>query len=139
MNKMKNKPNLPFGVFVISIFNLFGACVIFLFMFTNYAGVAEQITLAHGLPPGLKLIVLPVIALLAIAISYGLYSLSRWGYYLTLIYQICFGTVSLFLSVPFGKQLFMGNFIWSLVVVIYLVIKRRIFIRPSDERQEVIA
>lgn len=68
--------------------------MLFLSMLTNYAGVAEQITLRHGFPLDLKLIVLPSIAILAIGIAYGLYSLSRWGYYLTLIYQIYFGAVS---------------------------------------------
>jgi hypothetical protein len=91
---MKKKHNFPPGIFVISLFYIFGACMLFLSMLTNYAGVAEQITLRHGFPLDLKLIVLPSIAILAIGIAYGLYSLSRWGYYLTLIYQIYFGAVS---------------------------------------------
>ena len=102
-------------------------------MFTNYAGVAEQITLVHGLPISLKLIVLPFVAIIAIGISYGLFSLSRWGYTLTIIYLIYFGAISLFLSMPFGKQTFMGNFIWSVLVVTYLLFKRILFIHPGME------
>jgi uncharacterized membrane protein (DUF2068 family) len=134
-DKIRNNPNRPLGIVVFSIFYLFGACVLFISMFMNYAGVAEQITLAHGLPLDLKFIALPAVAILAVVMSYGLYSLSRWGYYLTSIYQICFGAVSLFLSVSFGKQPFLGNFIWSLVVVIYLVMKRQIFTHPGIEEK----
>ena len=130
---MKNNPNRPLGIILISIFYLFGAVVLLISMFTNYAGVAEQITLVHGLPLSLKLIVLPSVAILAIGISYGVFSLSRWGYYLTVIYLIYFGTISLLLSVPLGKQTFMGNFMWSVLVVTYLLFKRRLFIHPGME------
>ena len=130
---MKNNPNRPLGILLISIFYLFGAVVLFVSMFTNYAGVSEQITLAHGLPVSLKLIVLPLIAILAIGISYGLFSLSGWGYYLTIIYLIYFGAISLLLSMPFGQQTFMGNFMWSVLVVTYLLFKRRIFTQPGME------
>ena len=135
INKIRNNPNRPLGIAVISIFYLFGACVLYISMFTNYAGVAEQITLAHGLPLDLKFIVLPAVAILAVVMSYGLYSLSRWGYYLASIYQICFGAVSLYLSVFFGKQPFFGNMMWSALVVIYLVIKRRTFIQSEMQVQ----
>jgi hypothetical protein len=130
---VKNNPNRPLGILVISIFYLFGAVVLFISMFTNYVGVAEQITLVHGLPLNLKLIVLPSVAILAIGISYGLFSLSRWGYYLTIIYLIYFGAISLLLSMPFGNQTFMGNFMWSVLVMTYLLFKRRIFIQPGME------
>ena len=133
MINVKNNPNRPLGIVVISIFYLFGAVVLFISMFTNYAGVAEQITLVHGLPISLKLIVLPSVAILAIGISYGLFFLSRWGYYLTIIYLIYFGAISLLLSMPFGKQTFMGNFMWSVLVVTYLLFKRRIFTQPGME------
>jgi hypothetical protein len=128
---VKNNPNRPLGILLISIFYLFGAVVLFISMFTNYAGVAEQITLVHGLPISLKLIALPSVAILAIGISYGLFSLSRWGYTLTIIYLIYFGTISLLLSMPFGNQTFMGNFMWSVLVVTYLLFKRKIFIHPG--------
>ena len=138
INKIRNNPHRPLGIVAISIFYLFGACVLFISMFTNYAGVAQQITLAHGLPLDLKFIVLPAVAILAVVMSYGLYSLSRWGYYLTSIYQICFGVVSLLLSVSFGIQPFLGNLMWSSVVVMYLVIKRRTFIHPEIEEQNLL-
>jgi hypothetical protein len=101
-------------------------------MFTNYAGVAEQITLVHGLPVSLKMITLPSVVILAIGISYGLFSLSRWGFYLTIIYLIYFGAISLLLSMPFGQQTFMGNFMWSVLVVTYLLFKRQIFTQPGN-------
>jgi hypothetical protein len=128
---MKNNPNRPLGILVISIFYLFGAVVLFISMFTNYAGVAEQIRLVHGLPDSLKMIALPSVAILAIGISYGLFSLSRWGYTLTIIYLIYFGTIGLLMSMPFDGQTFMGNFIWSVLVVTYLLFKRKLFIHPG--------
>jgi hypothetical protein len=136
---MKRKLNLNVGIVVISLFYIFGALILFLSMVTNYAATAEQITLRHGLPLDLKFIFLPAIAILAIFISYGLYSHSRWGYFLTLIYQIYFGLVSfvLFLSTTDGNLTFLGSFIWSLLVVIYLLMKRRIFFHSKIVSQEI--
>ena len=139
---MKKNPNMHVGIIAISLIYIFGAFVLFLSMFTNYAGVAEQITTRHGLPLDIKFIVLPVIAILAIVMSYGLYSHSRWGFFLTLIYHIYFGSVSfiLFLSGTVGNLSgidqslsFLGSFIWSLLVIIYLIFNRRIFMLQKSK------
>ncbi len=134
---MKKYSNPHIGLILISLFYIFGACILIFSMFTNYVDVAEQITQRHGLPLSLKLIVLPAIAILAIVMAYGLYSHSRWGYYLTLIYEIYFGIVSfiLFLSTTDNKLLSFGNLIGSLIIVIYLIIIRRTFTHSKNERQ----
>ena len=131
----ENNQHRPLGILLISIFYLFGAVLLFASMFTNYVGVGQQITLVHGLPLAAEMIVLPAIALLALGISCGLFFLTRWGYFLTLIYQICFGTLSLILLLSDGRQPFIGNFIWSGIVVIYLILNRRSFAHPALENQ----
>jgi hypothetical protein len=132
---MRNNPSPPLGIKLISFFYLFGAVVLIFTMFTNYGEVAEQITLRHGLPLGLKSIILPLVVILAIAIAQGLYSLSKWGYYLSLIYLIYFGAVSLYILSSTMKQPYIGNIIWSLIVVIYLIIKRRLFLVKTEGQE----
>ncbi|HDP69581.1 MAG TPA: hypothetical protein ENN38_02080 [Actinobacteria bacterium] len=124
---MKDEITVPIGIRLISYFYIFGAAILIVCMFTNYSEVANHMVVRHGFPVEWKLVVLPAIAALAIAIAYGLHSLSRWGYYLTFVYLLYFGTVSFFLAGRKGTQPFLGNFIWSVFVILYLLWKRRLF------------
>jgi hypothetical protein len=40
-------------------------------------------------------------------------------------------TIGLLLSMPFGGQTYIGNFSWSVLVVTYLLFKRKLFIHPG--------
>jgi len=118
--------NTPMGVRLIALFYFLGAVVLLLSMFFNYTEMARQMAVMHGLPAEWKL-ALPAAVVLALAIAYGLYSRARWGYALTIVYLLYQGTTSYFLSVPEGTQPFLGNFFWSLMVVLYLGWKWRTF------------
>jgi hypothetical protein len=69
-----------------------------------------------------------LVAGLALTIAWGLFSLSRWGYILTVVYLIYFGSVGLFLSRGQATTIDFGNFIWSLSVIIYLIVIRKHFL-----------
>jgi len=116
---MRYNINQPVGVRLIALFYAVGAAVLLISMVFNYAGMAGQMAIMHGLPEEWKL-VLPATAVLGLIIAYGLYTMSRWGYILTVVYLLYLGTTSYFLSVPEGNQPFLGNFLWSLLVVLYL-------------------
>jgi len=123
---MKNRTNAPLGVRLIALFYLVGAVALLLSMFFNYAGMGRQMAVMHGLPAHWTL-ALPAAAILGLSIAYGLYSMSRWGYVLTVAYLLYLGITSYPLSVPDGNQPFLGNFLWSLMVVLYLAWKWRAF------------
>ncbi len=125
----------PLGVTLISAFYVFGAAVLLIALFLNPAEVSAAIAQRHGLSPDVGVAILPVVALLGLAIAYGLYSLSRWGLALTLVYLAYFGVVSLLggaLTWTASGQpiepIALGNFTWSALVIVYLLLNRRRFV-----------
>lgn len=133
-----NRKSIPLGVQLISAFYLFRAVVLLLCLFTNPLAVGSAIAERHGLPPSTGAWILPVIAGLALVIAYGLWSLSRWGFFLTLGYMFYFGMVSIVLgALDFAAtgveavQVYFGNFLWSALVATYLIVARKsFFARP---------
>ncbi len=134
MNGINNSKSRPLGVQLIAGIYACGAIVLLVSIFISPAEVSRVIAERHGLLPIVGVAILPVAAVFGLAIAYGLYSLSRWGFYLTIAYLICFGGVSIALGgLNFGLtgqaavQMYFGNFSWSVLVVIYLLIVRRHF------------
>lgn len=70
---------------------------------------------------------LPFIAGLGLLIAYGLFSLSRWGYLLTILYLGYFGSISVMLLRTHGDAVNLGNLIWSVLVILYLAVVRKRF------------
>jgi len=133
-----NRKSIPLGVQLISAFYVFGAMVLLLCLFTNPVAVGSTIAERHGLAPSTGTWILPVIAGLALIIAYGLWSLSRWGFYLTLAYLVYFGVVSIILGgLNFALtgaqavQVYFGNFLWSALVATYLIVTRKRFFGRS--------
>jgi hypothetical protein len=129
-----NRKSIPLGVQLISAFYVFGAMVLLLSLFTNPDAVGSSIAERHGLSPSIGAWILPLIAGLALIIAYGLWSLSRWGFYLTLAYLVYFGVVSIVLgglnfalTATESVQVYFGNFLWSALVVTYLIWMRKRF------------
>jgi len=83
---------------LIAGFYVFGAFVLLISLFTNSAEVSRQIAERQGIPPSIGLPILPLTAALALLIAYGLFSLSTWGFFLTLLYLTYFGSISCFLG-----------------------------------------
>jgi hypothetical protein len=126
------RSRIPFGVLLIAAFYLFGAILLLITFFTNRVSVSRTIAASHGLSPAADGFILPIVAGLALLISYGLFTRSRWGYYLTIIYLVFFGCVSLWLISQKVQQPYIGNLIWSVLVLIYLVWKRRYFLDAKN-------
>ena len=124
---MRLKPRVPLGVVLIASFYVFGVLVLVLSLVTNPQEVSRQIAQRQGLPSSWGMIVLPLTAVLVLVLAYGLYSLSRWGFALTLLYLTYIGSVSFFLGGQQGTQPYLGNLLWSLLVVSYLLLMRKRF------------
>lgn len=139
MNAAPRSERKPFGVLLIAGFYAFGAIVLLLGLFINPTGVSQVIAERHGLLPSFGIAILPIVAALGLVVAYGLYSLSRWGFFVTIAYLIYFGGVSMALGgLNFALtgqealQTYFGNLIWSVLVITYLVIVRRRFLSPKN-------
>ena len=100
-------------------------------LLTNPAEVSAAIAQRHGLSADLGVAILPAVALLGLAIAYGLYTLSRWGMVLTVVYLAYFAAVSLHAGAlswsASGQSLepiALGNLTWSAIVIVYLFFNR---------------
>ena len=128
MNKKNSiNPKIPVGVFLIAGFYLFGAILLLVSLFINPVVVSRTIAQVHGLPPVVDAFILPAVACIALLIAYGLFTQARWGYLLTLIYLIIFGSVNFWLLSQSMEQPYIGNSIWSVFALLYLVWKRKYF------------
>lgn len=139
MNAALRSEHKPLGVMLIAGFYAFGAIVLLFGLFINPTEVSRGIAERHGLLPIVGIAILPIVAALGLVIAYGLYSLSRWGFFVTIAYLIYFGGVSMALgglnfalTSQEALQTYFGNLIWSVLVIIYLVIVRRRFLSPKD-------
>ena len=139
MNAASHRERKPLGVLLIAGFYAFGAIVLLFGLFINPIEVSRVIAERHGLLPIFGIAILPIVAALGLVMAYGLYSLSRWGFFVTIVYLIYFGGVSVALGglnfVLTGQealQAYFGNLIWSVLVIIYLVIVRRRFLSPKN-------
>jgi len=121
------KVNIPFGLLLIAIFYTFGAVVLLILMFANPLETSSAIAKAHALPTSTGNWILPSVAGLALLIAYGLFSLSRWGYVLSILYLAYFGSVSALMFSTQADSVHLGNLLWSLLVLIYLILVRRSF------------
>jgi hypothetical protein len=123
----KKKSMAPLGVLLIGSFYALGAVALLVFLFINPDPISRTIAERHGLPASTGEWILPVVAGLGLLIAYGLISLSRWGYVLTIFYLIYFGTVNWFISSISANLLNFGNLVWSFLVIFYLILVRKRF------------
>ncbi|MDI3310563.1 MAG: hypothetical protein QJR05_03950 [Thermoanaerobacterium sp.] len=115
-----------FGITLIGYFYIFGAIVLLVTLFTNSAdefGIAVRVGLPN-IPENIVKILLVVISLV---IAYGYLKLEKWGYWFMTTYSIYFLIVSLILSLQYKQQPFYGNVIWSIIVLMYTLRKRKYF------------
>ncbi|KAB2331586.1 hypothetical protein F7731_18610 [Cytobacillus depressus] len=118
----------PLGVSFISYFYIFGAVVliitaIFFNPDANEFGIADRFGLPN-FPEQLFRIILAVVSLIII---YGYIRLKRWGFWLMILYSFGFGLISNILLFSYNQQPFTGNFIWSVIVLIYTFYVRKSF------------
>jgi hypothetical protein len=123
----KLRIDIPFGLLLIATFYTFGSMVLLILLFANPVQTSRVIAGVHGLPLSTGNWILPVIAGLALLMAYGLFSLSRWGYMLTMLYLAYFGIVSGSLLRTDNDPIYLGNLMRSMFVIIYLVGVRKRF------------
>jgi hypothetical protein len=121
MNKINSiRARIPVGVLLISVFYMFGAIVLLIALFSIPVGLGRSLASTHGLPENVDGFIVPVVIGLALLISMGLFARTRWGYVLTVVYLLFFGIQSLVLMSQRLQQPYIGNAIWSFLVLLYL-------------------
>ncbi|MFJ7679627.1 hypothetical protein ACIQXQ_16430, partial [Peribacillus sp. NPDC097198] len=112
----------------ISYFYIFGAIIlIFTAIFfepnADELGLVERFGIDY-LPERLFRILLAVFTFIMI---YGYMRLKRWGFWMMILYSIGFGFISYILTPSFNQQPFIGNVIWSGIMLIYSFSIRKSF------------
>jgi hypothetical protein len=120
----------PVGVSLISYFYLFGAIVL-LFTCIFYDPHAESIGIAErfGLPRFPERLMRGLVAAFSFILFFGYMRLRKWGFWLMIAYSILFGAISVSLSFTHPSQPFIGNLIWSLLVLFYTLYVKKAFFR----------
>lgn len=124
-------PDQPIlGIRLMAYVYLLGAAVLLLALPFNHQKIGLQIANLHGLPNLGGIPILVLISGVGILIGYGLYKMTSWGYWLTLVYLMY-----LFIA----PQLLMsevpsiyGNIIWPLTGGVYLLLKKRAYFNSSQ-------
>jgi len=114
----------PFlGVVLISGSYCVGVLTLIVAMILNHEQAGVQIATVHGVPALAGFPILILTCMVGALVAIGLYKMTSWGYWLTLIY-VCY-----LLVVPpilVGKvPSLIGNITWPLTVAVYLVLRRK--------------
>lgn len=122
----------PLGVSLISYFYIFGAIVL-LFTAIFYNANANSIGIAErfGLTKILERLIRVIVALFSLGMVYGYIRLKKWGFWLMITYSVLFGIVS---SLQITNQLhqpFIGNLIWSIIVLVYSIYVKKTFFKTK--------
>jgi hypothetical protein len=131
----EKRGTVPVGVLLISINYTFGAIMLLAFLFINPTQISSMIADRHGLPTFTGPWILPAVACLALMIAYGLYSLSKWGYALTIGYLLYFGWINRVLYIEQASWTYLGSIIWPSLVIFYLFLIRKRFFEKKVVRK----
>lgn len=116
----------PLIITLIGYFYIFGSIILIITLFTN-ANDEFGIAVRFGIPYVPENIMRVLIAIISLILAYGYLKLKKWGYWFMIIYTIYFLVVSVTLSQQYKSQPFYGNVIWSIIVLIYTLMKRKCF------------
>ncbi|MBP1947538.1 hypothetical protein [Virgibacillus litoralis] len=118
----------PLGVSLISYFYIFGAFVLIVTaLFFDADAYEFGIADRFGLPSFPEQLFRLIVAVASLIVIYGYMRLKRWGFWLMILYSLGFGLISFVLLFSYNQQPFIGNHIWSLIVLIYTFMLERPF------------
>jgi hypothetical protein len=122
------KMKRPLGVSLISYFYILGSIAL-LFTSIFYNANADSISIAErfGFPNAPDRLMRIIVALFSLAIVYGYIRLKKWGFWLMVFYSVIFGLISSSLISKQPQQPFIGNLIWSIIVLVYTIYIKKVF------------
>ncbi len=125
----------PIGITLISYIYIFGIATLIAttFFFDQIASNIEFVE-KLGLPNFPEELFRVVIAIATLIIIYGYMNLKPWGFWLMILYCISFGAISYLIILSYNKQLFIGNFVWSSIVLVYSLAVHKKFFNKNETR-----
>jgi hypothetical protein len=128
----------PMGISLIGYFYMFGA-VVLLFTAIFYQADADAISISERLgvsilPERMMRIVLALFSLLMV---YGYMRLKRWGFWLIVSYSVLFGVISSVIATNQSQQPFIGNVVFSVIVLIYTIYVKGAFFNTAERGQHI--
>ncbi|MEW9503467.1 hypothetical protein, partial [Jeotgalibacillus marinus] len=115
-------------------FYIFGAFVL-LFTSIFYDTDANQFGIAErfGLTNAPEQLVRVLVALISLLMVFGYIRLKKWGFWMMIFYSLFFGIISWSLSLSYNQQPFIGNTVWSIIILVYTIHVRNAFFRRSKQ------
>lgn len=114
---------------LIGYFYMFGAIVLLISSITNpngeTIGIADRVGLSWVPEVPMRLI----LSVITITVAYYYLRLTKIGFWLMILYSAYFLIVSSVLSVRYDIQPYIGNMIFSIVVLTYTAMNKRNFYR----------
>ena len=122
----------PLGILFISYFYIFGAIVL-LFTAIFYNTDANSIGIADrfGVQIVPERIFRLLLAIFSLVMVYGYINLKKWGFWIMIAYSVLFGIISSLLLSNQLQQPFLGNMIFSIIVLIYTIYVRSAFFKTD--------
>lgn len=114
----------PIGITLVGYFYIIGSIILILTL-----GLKQDIgfNIRFGVPFLPEIVVRIFVALFSIIMAYGYLNLKKWGYWTMIIYSIIFLIISINQTNLYHSQPFIGNIIFSMIVIFYTFIKRNNF------------
>ncbi len=78
-----------------------------------------------------------VLALFSLLMVYGYMKLKRWGFWLIVSYSVLFGVVSSVIATIQPQQPFIGNVVFSVIVLIYTIYVKGAFFTTAERDQAI--
>ena len=122
----------PLGVSIISYFYIFGA-IILLITAVFYNADADSI----GINDRFGIQIVPerfmrlLLAIFSLGMAYGYMKLRMWGFWIMITYSALFGIISSLLLSNHLQQPFLGNMIFSIIVLFYTIYVRNAFLKTN--------
>ncbi|MGM0840347.1 MAG: hypothetical protein ACQEWE_06470 [Bacillota bacterium] len=123
----------PLGVSIISYFYIFGSIVL-LYTAIFYQAGADTISIAErfGVTVVPERIMRMVVAVFSLWMVYGYMRMKKWGFWLLIMYSVLFGVISFLLLTNEPQQPFIGNVVFSVIVLIYTIYVRGTFFKAAQ-------
>ncbi|MGF3104443.1 hypothetical protein [Rossellomorea sp. DUT-2] len=128
----------PLGVSIISYFYIFGSIVL-LYTAIFYQAGADTISISErfGVTVVPERIMRMVVAVFSLWMVYGYMRMKKWGFWLLIMYSVLFGVISFLLLTNELQQPFIGNVVFSVIVLIYTIYVRGAFFESAPRNQSI--
>lgn len=118
----------PIGITIIGYFYILGAAILFLTLGKEFdIGIVAR----FGIPNYSETPIRIIIGLLSLIMAYGYLDLRKMGYWTMMCYSLTFAIISCNLAAVYQSQPFIGNAIFSIIVVTYTFGKRKYFVKSA--------